>query len=236
MLISVSELRRFWSVHARTVLHVGAHDAEEALEYECAGWVPVLWVEALPEKVRELRQRFSDSLKHRVYGALVWDLDDELMTLRRTNNDQSSSVLPLGTHRSHYPYIEVVDLIRLRSARLDTLLKDVDEVCDFINLDIQGAELAALRGLGRRLNDAKWIYVEVNTEEVYEGVPNIHDLDRFLLDAGFRRADVQMTSYGWGDALYIREDVFPKFRQLRRACRKIAGRLRARISRRRPKC
>jgi FkbM family methyltransferase len=227
MLISVSELQRFWSVKARTVLHVGAHNAEEAAEYERAGWLPVLWVEALPDKVLELRRRFADSTKHRVYGALVWDSDNKAMTLRRTNNGQSSSVLPFGSHQAHYPLIEVVDSIPLRSSRLDTLLKDVNEACDFINLDIQGAELAALRGLGGRLKDARWIYVEVNTEEVYEGIPHIHELDRFLSQAGFQRADLQMTSQGWGDALYIRTDICPRLRGLRRTFRRIARRLRA---------
>lgn len=75
-----------------------------------------------------------------------------------------------------------------------------------MNLDIQGSELAAIKSLGARIHGVNWIYTEVNTEEVYKGVPLIDDLDSYLTSRGFSRLLTLLTTAGWGDALYIRND------------------------------
>jgi len=51
---------------------------------------------------------------------------------------------------------------------------------DFINLDIQGAELLALKGATAILPFIKAIYTEVNEKELYENCGLIDELDAFL--------------------------------------------------------
>lgn len=75
---------------------------------------------------------------------------------------------------------------------------------DFINLDIQGAELLALKGATSILPFVKAIYTEVNEKELYEGCALIEELDAYLKQNGFTRILTNMTKHGWGDALYIR--------------------------------
>ena len=72
MFISVSELSRFWNIKPKGVLHVGAHLAEEAADYEKYGWLPVTWVEAQPNlvEVLEVNLHFPD---HKVIEAAIWD-------------------------------------------------------------------------------------------------------------------------------------------------------------------
>jgi FkbM family methyltransferase len=225
MLISVPELKNIWGVRPSGVLHVGAHEGEESAAYHAAGWAPVLWVEALPDKAGELAERLSRMPDQRVLSAVAWDVDGVSLTMRRTNNGQSSSVLPLGTHRTEHPDVCVVEEMAVESSRLDTLLSGGEYEFDFVNLDVQGAELRALRGLGERIHDVKWIYSEVNEGPLYVGVNLITEIDEYLSGLGFVRVDVQMTSHGWGDALYVHQKVMPRLPRFRRALRRLRTRI-----------
>jgi hypothetical protein len=89
--------------------------------------------------------------------------------------------------------------------RLDEVIDDHDDI-SFVNLDIQGAELDALKGLGLMIHKVKWIYSEVNREEVYEGCAKIEELDDYLAKFSFKRIATRWAyGTGWGDALWIKK-------------------------------
>ena len=190
----------------RGVLHVGAHDCEELPFYrEGLGLADasVVWIDALPAKVAEARGRGIPN----VFEAVVGAADGQAVVFRRTNNDQSSSLLELGTHRHHHPDIEVVAEYAATTTTLDTFLAErgLDPAAlDFWNLDIQGAELLALRGGSAALAHARAVYTEVNIEEVYRGCALLPDLDAWMDAHGLRRVLTHLTDAGWGDALYVR--------------------------------
>lgn len=93
----------------------------------------------------------------------------------------------------------------------------------FCNLDIQGAELLALKGFGQELEKVEAIYCEVNIKELYENCSQIDELDEFLFAQGLVRVDQEMTRHGWGDALYIRSSALPGFLGIRRSLRQLYG-------------
>ena len=81
-------------------------------------------------------------------------------------------------------------------------------IVDFVNLDVQGAELKVLQGFGNTFTEQKNIkavYTEVNTEEVYVGCALLSEIDSFLYHFGFQRVAISMTEANWGDALYLRK-------------------------------
>lgn len=78
----------------------------------------------------------------------------------------------------------------------------LSEGLDFLNMDIQGAELKALRGMGDILKQFKWAYLEVNKAELYKGCALVEDIDLYMLSYGFRRVETSWTGAMWGDALY----------------------------------
>jgi FkbM family methyltransferase len=84
-------------------------------------------------------------------------------------------------------------------------LDDIEDLplIDFLKMDIQGAELMALRGASDSLTFAKALYLEVNEKELYKGCGQIEEIDTFLAPYKFKRVLTKMTSHGWGDALYI---------------------------------
>jgi FkbM family methyltransferase len=180
-------------VSAERVLHVGAHEAEEADLY--AGWgAEVLWVEANPTLAARLTDRGFD-----VVAAAAWS-QAATLTLHVASNGQSSSVYPMAGHTDHYPHITTIDTIEVPAVRLDSLGWQPD----FLNLDVQGAELEALKGATGILPGVRWVYTEVSAEELYAGQPLDSDVDRWLAGHGFVRDQVVWTAYGWGDALYVR--------------------------------
>ena len=208
MLIPVQELVRVFKVRPNGVLHVGAHLAEEASmyeEYQWEGSSKIYWVESQQALAEELRTRLNSAL-HDVRCATVWNVSGLKMQFKHTNNSQSSSLLDLHKHSEKYPGIRVDSSYEVITSRLDEICKPGE--FDFVTLDIQGAELKALEGMGELLKDVKWIYSEVNKIELYKDCALVGDLDEFLDKLGFRRVATRWAfRSGWGDALWMRNEI-----------------------------
>jgi FkbM family methyltransferase len=206
MLFSVSELGQNFKVHPNGVLHVGAHKGEESLEYQKHGWGNIVWVEAQPDLVLELTNRLS-ARENVVIEAAVWDESGVKLEFNIASNGESSSLLDFGSHAESYPQIKYESSISVLTKRLDEIIPK-DQFADFLNVDIQGVELKALRGLGSRIKEFKWVYTEVNKSEVYKDCTLIGDLDDYLGEQGFKRISTRWVfGKGWGDALYRNQNM-----------------------------
>jgi FkbM family methyltransferase len=202
MLVPVDALAKTFGVRPVGVLHVGAHEAEEWGDYQRFGWEPVIWVEMLPEKAELLRNRFAGDNETTVINAACWDEDGQQLPLFRADNGQSSSLLPPDHHLKAHPTVTFRNEDWMTTSRLDSVLPELPTF-DFINFDIQGAELRALKGLGARLGEVSWAYLEINRKPLYAGCALLPDIDKFLADRGFYRIVLRMAGdSGWGDALY----------------------------------
>jgi hypothetical protein len=186
-------------------LHVGAHECEEIPFYGQLG-IPlnrILWIDAIPKKVEEARQRGIPNVLH----AVITDKDNEEVDFHVSNNVQSSSIFEFGTHAQEHPSVVYVNTLRQKTITIDTLfrLNNIDAfIFTFWNFDIQGAELLALKGAIQSISFAKALYLEVNEKELYRGCALVGEIDAFLLEYGFKRVLTKMTEHGWGDALYLK--------------------------------
>ena len=89
-----------------------------------------------------------------------------------------------------------------RYPNLDQIYK---KLSNFLNIDIQGAELLALKGMGDLIKEYDYLYLEVNSEEVYMGCGLITEIDIYLEKYNFKRVETKWWgNAGWGDAFYIR--------------------------------
>jgi FkbM family methyltransferase len=196
------ELRAGWGVEPTEILHVGAHRAEELARYIGIGCRHVYWVEAQAQLAEALKERL-DLTRNTVIEAAVWSEDDVALTFNIANNSESSSLLEFGTHGNSYPKVFFEKHIKVITKKLDSILPEKSGI-DFINLDIQGAELNALKGYSSGIQGVKWIYMEVNSRPVYAGCAVLEEIDAYLGDFGFERKTVRWWKRdGWGDALYI---------------------------------
>jgi|688.fasta_scaffold277295_1 FkbM family methyltransferase len=207
MLIPVKTLVEKFGVNPTSILHVGAHEAEELEAYKKV-WKklsqPIYWVEGQVDLAKALGSRL-DSKKNVVIQAFVWNENGVELLFNVASNSQSSSLLKFGTHEMKIPEVQFTDSFRVVTRRLDSILPAKVDF-EFINLDLQGVELQALQGYGAKIRTTKWIYTEVNREQVYEGCTNVRDLDAYLATFGFKRLATRWAiGLGWGDALYVRD-------------------------------
>jgi FkbM family methyltransferase len=203
MLIPLDTLFSKYNIQLNGILHVGAHECEELSVYEKhLDRSQILWVEAIPAKVALCKSRYPGLL---IENAIVSDTI-ETIRFNVANNGQSSSFLDLGLHAKFHPEIHYVESFNHSTSLLKDILPNYDIVFNFINLDIQGAELRALKGMESYLPLIDYIYTEVNEDYVYTNCNLVTELDEYLAKFGFHR--VETIWYGdckWGDAFYIRD-------------------------------
>jgi FkbM family methyltransferase len=208
MLINFKTLCQKYSFIPKGIIHIGAHKAEEYDIYSEMGVQKMVWVEANPNLFEYLKLKFNGKQDIQCYSYIITDQDNQQMTFYITNNGESSSILKMGTHTQHHPHIQVTGEKVLLTKRMDSLIKENNipiNNYDFINLDIQGAELLALKSFGELLSNFKYIYTEVNDEHLYENCCLIGEIDDYVKQFGFERVETSMTEYKWGDALYIKK-------------------------------
>ncbi len=207
-LIDVATLFTRYQVAPRGVIHVGAHHAEELSLYKQMGFRHVLFVEANPELAARIGTTIANDPSVRIANFAVSD-SDGTATLRITSNDLSSSILRLKLHQTYYPGINETRQVTVPARRLDTLLRELrlsPGDFNYLHLDIQGAELMALRGANELLEHLDALTTEVNFEELYEGCGQFDELDALLTARGFESKVITCPYHpSWGDAFYLRK-------------------------------
>jgi FkbM family methyltransferase len=119
------------------------------------------------------------------------------------NPGASSLFKAAGTYDHIEKYVQ--NEIEVPCTRLDTWAKEnaLTQV-DLIWMDLQGAELLALQGLGELLKTVKVIHTETELNPMYTGQALYQDINEFLTKNGF--------AYVWGnlqvqfgtDVIYVR--------------------------------
>lgn len=116
---------------------------------------------------------------------------------RRTNSG-TASTLPRsdGVNESQ---------LSVACTRLDTWCDHHRIDPDLVWCDIEGDALAALQGLGERIDRVRGVYLAVHYNAIYKGLPSFRDLDDYLRSHGLNQVLHQQSLPGcWGYALYAR--------------------------------
>jgi FkbM family methyltransferase len=208
MLISeevVTSILKKYNITVRGALHIGAHECEEFDFYKRIGLAPrdIIWIDAIDSNIVKARERGIPN----VYNAIITDKDDVEVDFNISNNGASSSILELHTHKISHPDIVYVGKFSQESITVDSFFNrnDLDATkYNLWNIDIQGAELLALKGGAESLKHVDILYLEVNEKELYKDCALVGEIDAFLLP-GFTRIFTKIGKHGWGDAIYVRE-------------------------------
>jgi len=202
------DLAKQYNMKIRGVIHIGAHHLEEYAQYHQLG-VPdekIIWIEADPLLVQLTKSHFPSSF--RIFQAAIAETDGRECTFHiSSNTGASSSILAPKTHLTEHPYVKFTQSMPITTSRLDTFFATRGipaNIANFLNIDIQGAELLAFRGMGAVLDKIDYIVAEINERELYAGCGLVDQVDEYLASRGFRRVHTHMEVYGWGDALYVR--------------------------------
>jgi len=206
MLIPFSKILEKYNCKITGILHIGAHNCEELVDYQKYGFTndKIIWIEANPELVKN---NINIDNTRIIKNFICSDTDIGSTKLNIANNTQSSSILEFGSHASSYPRIKYVRSINVQNKRIDTMyLEDniPNNFANFVNIDIQGAELLALKGMGNILHNFDYVYLEVNKAQVYKNCALVNEIDDYLSKFSLKRVETKWSRKKWGDALYIK--------------------------------
>jgi len=75
-------------------------------------------------------------------------------------------------------------------------------------MDIQGAELKALKGLGEKIQNIKIFHLEVEFIEIYYNQPLFNSINRYLIEKNFQLLGFSARTNFSGDVIYVNKRYF----------------------------
>ena len=201
---AIDELISFFKLNVKGILHVGAHKCEELEVYsKYTTESNIYWVEAIKDLVD---QNLENNPNLNLINEVIGDEDGKDIEFKITNNTLSSSILDIKYHKEIHPNIIVEKILKTKTKTLSTIYSEYrinPQDYNLLTMDLQGAEMLALKGLGDSINNLDYIYTEVNEKELYEGCCLLNDLDIYLGYFGFDKKFIT-TLNSYGNALYSR--------------------------------
>ncbi len=140
--------------NSKGILHLGAHKGTEAEVYNWFG-KKVIWIEANPYVYDQLLENIYQYKNQQAYSVLLGDQDDIKKNFNISSNDgASSSIFKFSKNtlsKKYFPNrnLKMEKKILLIMNKLDTIFernKIIASEYDHWVVDLQGAELMALRG------------------------------------------------------------------------------------------
>jgi len=176
--------------NCKGIFHLGAHRGGEAPIYEWFG-KKAIWIEANPKIFLDLCINIKKYKNQKSYCRLITDQVDKKYSFNISNNDSaSSSIFEFGKlsvgKENLWPQkkpLKFIDSIKLSSTTIDFFVIEnkinINEYNHWV-IDLQGAELLALKGAIKSLNKCQSILIEVSDGEVYKKSPNYKEIIEFL--------------------------------------------------------
>lgn len=186
------------------VVHVGAHHGQEHAEYikTFGEGIKTHWFEPLPDAYRVLEANLGGKPGTSLYNCALGPAESRMPIWEDSGNGgQSSSLMKPKDHLNEWDHITFA-----QTSEVDVKTLDSFRITDanVLVIDAQGFELEVLRGAKETLRSMDHVFCEVNSKEMYEGCPSIHDLDAFLSELGFVMREQWWTGNNWGDAYWSR--------------------------------
>ena len=204
--LDLNELKLQFDLKFKGLIQIGSFVSKEFLKLKQLGISDFIFVEANPNIISELKNNVDKECL--IFNELISDVDGMDYEFNISNHLQSSSMLQFDRHSHYYPTMsDVVDVIKLRSITLDTLIdrENIDMYkYNTLMLDIQGAEIFALKGFSKNIKHIDYIYTELNFDSMYKGCMLEPEFTDYMKSLGFELVKYFDTGNGWGDGLYVR--------------------------------
>jgi len=131
-------------------------------------------------------------------------------------NQGASSLFRASGKYEIEDYVQDEDVVEGISLKSFMDSKGIDGI-DLIWMDVQGAELMAMKGLGEKLGNVKIIQAEVEFIEIYKGQPLFEDFKNYLISNYFDFIGFNSMSCYSGDAIFANKQCLSE--KAREICR-----------------
>jgi FkbM family methyltransferase len=195
-----------------TVFDIGSRDGRQAVELsKLFKNANVVAIECNPATLEICRRNIAPHDRIRLAAKAINDysgrcsfypIDPERTVTTWQDGNPGASSLFLAT--GDYPIETYVqNKIEVDCIRLDELSDQFGiDAIDLIWMDLQGAELLALRSAGALLDRVRFIYTEVSHRAIYKGQCLFPEIESFLTARGFERRTAIDTERWQQDAIY----------------------------------
>jgi FkbM family methyltransferase len=187
---------------------VGAHKFQERelFSYLFPNIEKVYLFEPIPHLFASLENMLQNDTRFEVFPYAISD-KNELSEFHVTNNEASSSLLPLGKHREIFPHVQEAQQITVECRRLEeVILQHHLQNPDMLFLDVQGAEYNILSSLSPDMRSNIYlIYTEASKEEIYVGAQTLDKIETLLSSDYIFLGFAPLTNWTptHGNALFI---------------------------------
>ncbi len=206
LVMMYQRLFRKFRIQPRGVIHLGGNIGQEALAYLMLGYEKVVFVEPEPSVFQQLQthvnfvdqlaqviDNFVDEPRRRWGQAIQAAAGDQEGTAKlfvQPDHSQANSILkPIPGSMSDIlkPHAQEISVPMRTVDFLINNLEDGWQPSDFniLYVNVEGAELLALKGAVATLKGIDFAFVEVNLKQHYEGDPTADELERFMQSQGF---------------------------------------------------
>lgn len=130
---------------------------------------------------------------------------EKTKTTWKDGNPGASSLFKSNGKYTVETYVQ--DEITTNCHRLDTIMNKHNIPCvDIIWMDLQGAELLALKGLGNKLSSVEYLYTEVSHKEMYTGQIMYKELNDYMIKNNFSILN-NLSLSGWQEDVVYKKNV-----------------------------
>jgi len=167
--------------------------------------------EPFPATFEILKSQFDNNKNVHCYNLAVADKIEKKQFFVNKNVDTNSLLRPQKAGLSSDAKVKNEYTIDVQTTTIDSICeqKEINRI-DILKMDIQGGELAALKGAVKMLSQKRisCIYSEVYFIEQYENHPLFHDVSKYLFEFGFVLQDIYNPIYAngnlvWADAIFV---------------------------------
>lgn len=205
----IQNLNKYLTIPIRGAIHIGAHRGEESKWYQENNIKPIVWIECNEDYKKDIEKNAN---KEDIVIITCVGNENKTIEFNVANNGQSSSILDLDRHKLLHPEVFYTNKKSVSLRKMNDLIKEYSiqtELYNFLNIDIQGYELEALKGFEGNIDMFDYLYMEVNATSVYKNCASIFELDTYLEKYNFKRSATVMWNQDhgwneWGDAFYTK--------------------------------
>jgi FkbM family methyltransferase len=158
-----------------------------------------------------LKNEFDNNTNVHCFNLAISDKIEKRQFYVNKNVDTNSLFKPQKAGISSDSKVKNEYTVDVQTTTIDKFCeeKKIDHI-DILKMDIQGGELAALKGAVKMLSRKRisYIYSEVYFVQQYENHPLFHDISKYLFESGYTLQDIYSPIYAngnlvWADAIFL---------------------------------